>query len=128
MPGAMPGKPASLPASDQAMPDVQGNCGETAGGTARGGRGCVADAGTVPQGAAPGRPGDPAGRLKSGDEGPGPPGGVTPGPVPVFAYGPGPVRCAEAGTATASAAIIATPLKRCFISVVLCYSSWISKG
>jgi hypothetical protein len=115
-------------ASDQAMPDLQGDCGETAGGTARGGRGCVAHVGTVPEGAAPGSPGDPAGRLKSEEEGPGPPGGVTPGPVPVFAYGPGPVRCAEAGAAIASAAIIATPLKRCLISMVLRCSSRIGKG
>ena len=115
-------------ASDQAMPDLQGDCGETAGGTARGGRGCVADAGTVPEGAAPGSPGDPAGRLKSEEEGPNPPGGVTPGPVPVFAYGPGLVRCADAGAAIASAAIIATPLKRCFIPLVLRCSSRIGKG
>src|SRR6516164_3467541 len=38
----------------------------------------------------PGKPGDPAGRLDSGEEGPGPPGGLTPGPVPVRAPGPGP--------------------------------------
>ena len=101
------------------MPDLQCDCGETPGEIALGGRGVV-DAGTIPQGAAGGRSGDPAGALKSEEEeGPNPPGGVMPGPVPVFAYGPGPERCAEAGTAIASAAIIATPLKRCFISLVL---------
>jgi hypothetical protein len=62
--------------------------------------------------------------LESGDEGPGPPGGMTPGPVPVHAPGPGPERWAEAGAASASAAIIAMPLKRCFISLILCCNRW----
>ena len=60
------------------------------------------------------------GKLDSGDEGPGPPGTATFGPG---APAPGPVRCAEAGTAIASAATIATPLKRCFMSLILCCSS-----
>ena len=61
-----------------------------------------------------------AGRLDSGEEGPGPPGTGWFGPG---APTPGPVRCAEAGAAIASAATIATPLKRCFMATILCYSS-----
>jgi len=57
------------------------------------------------------------GKLESGEEGPGPPGTGWFGPG---APAPGPVRCAEAGAAIASAATIATPLKRCFISLILC--------
>ena len=105
-------------ASDQEMPDLQCDC-ESPGEVAPGGTSALVDAGTIPHGAAGGRAGDPAGTLKSEEEGPNPPGGVTPGPVPVLAYGPGPERCAEAGTAIASAAIIATPLKKCFITSVL---------
>ena len=60
------------------------------------------------------------GKLESGDEGPGPPGTGWFGPG---APTPGPVRCAEAGAAIASAATIATPLKRCFMSLILCCSS-----
>ena len=88
-----------------------------------GGGSVVAEAGlgATPYGAPPGITVDPSGRLKSGEDGPKPPGGVTPGPVPVFADGPGPVRCAEAGAAIANAAIIAMPLKRCLMSLVLCY-------
>ena len=67
----------------------------------------------------PGMPGDPAGRLYSGEEGPGPPGGLTPGPVPVGAVTPGPSRWAEAGATIASAATIATPLNRYFITLIL---------
>jgi hypothetical protein len=76
----------------------------------------------------PGMPGDPAGRLYSGDEGPGPPGGLTAGPVPVGAVAPGPVRCAQTGAANASAATIATPLKRCFMTLILRCSSGLAKG
>jgi hypothetical protein len=61
-----------------------------------------------------------AGRLDSGEEGPGPPGTGWFGPG---APTPGPVRCAEAGAAIASAATIATPLKRCFMSLILCCNS-----
>ena len=64
----------------------------------------------------PGMPGDPAGRLNSGEDGPGPPGGLTPGPVPEGAVAPGPVRCAETGATIASAATIAAPLKRYFMT------------
>ena len=46
-----------------------------------------------------------------------PPGGSTPGPVPVPAAAPGPERCAETGAAIASAATIATLPKRCFIII-----------
>jgi hypothetical protein len=60
------------------------------------------------------------GKLESGEEGPGPPGTGWFGPG---APAPGPVRCAEAGAAIASAATIATPLKRCFMSLILCCSS-----
>jgi hypothetical protein len=60
------------------------------------------------------------GRLESGEEGPGPPGTGWFGPG---APTPGPVRCAEAGAAIASAATIATPLNRCFMSLILCCSS-----
>jgi hypothetical protein len=63
------------------------------------------------------------GKLDIGEEGPGPPGGTPVGPVVVDAPVPGPVRCADAGAAMASAAIIATPLKRCFMSLILCCSS-----
>ena len=57
------------------------------------------------------------GKSESGEEGPGPPGTGWFGPG---APAPGPVRCAEAGAAIASAATIATPLKRCFMSLILC--------
>ena len=60
------------------------------------------------------------GKLESGEEGPGPPGTGWFGPG---APAPGPVRWAEAGAAIASAATIATPLKRCFMSLILCCSS-----
>ena len=60
------------------------------------------------------------GKLESGEEGPGPPGTGWFGPG---APTPGPVRCAEAGATIASAATIATPLKRCFMSLILCCSS-----
>ena len=75
----------------------------------------------------PGMPGDPAGRLESGEEGPGPPGGLTPGPVPVAAPAPGPVRCAQTGAANASAATIATPVKRCFMTLILRCSSALTR-
>ena len=78
----------------------------------------AADPSTFIEGAAPNRP-EPALRLWSGEEGPYPPGGITPGPVPVLAVGPGPVRCAEAGIAAASAAITAAVLRSFFISLVL---------
>jgi hypothetical protein len=71
----------------------------------------------------PGMPGDPCGRLYSGEDGPGPPGGLTAGPVPVGAVAPGPSRCAQTGAANASAATIATPLKRCFMTLILRCSS-----
>ena len=45
--------------------------------------GCAAPGGAYPGTA-------PAGRLYIGEEGPSPPGGVTPGPVPVRAPAPGP--------------------------------------
>jgi hypothetical protein len=76
----------------------------------------------------PGMPGDPAGRLYSGEEGPGPPGGLTAGPVPVAAPGPGPSRCAQTGAANASAATIATPLKRCFMTLILRCSSGLAEA
>ena len=76
-------------------------------------------------GAYPGAPGP--GRLESGEEGPSPPGGVTPGPVPVAAPAPGPVRCAQTGAANASAATIATPVKRCFMTLILRCSSALSR-
>jgi hypothetical protein len=57
------------------------------------------------------------GKLESGEEGPGPPGTGWFGPG---APAPGPVRWAEAGAAIASAATIATPLKRCFMCLILC--------
>ena len=60
------------------------------------------------------------GRFDIGEEGPGPPGTGWFGPG---APTPGPVRCAEAGAAIASAATIATPLNRCFMSLILCCSS-----
>ncbi len=60
------------------------------------------------------------GKSDNGEEGPGPPGTGWFGPG---APAPGPVRCAEAGAAIASAATIATPLKRCFMSLILCCSS-----
>jgi hypothetical protein len=63
------------------------------------------------------------GKLERGEEGPGPPGGVPVGPVEVEAPAPGPVRCADAGATIASAAIIATPLRRYFMSLILCCSS-----
>ena len=49
-------------------------------------------------------------------------------PVPVFAFGPGPVRCADAGTADASAAIIAAVLRSFFISLVLCCNTPMVQG
>jgi hypothetical protein len=76
-------------------------------------------------GAYPGAPGP--GRLESGEEGPSPPGGVTPGPVPVVAPAPGPVRCAQTGAANASAATIATPVKRCFMTLILRCSSALTR-
>jgi len=75
----------------------------------------------------PGMPGDPCGRLYSGEEGPGPPGGLTAGPVPVPAVAPGPLRCAQPGAATASAATIATPLKRYFMTLILRCSSALTR-
>ena len=63
------------------------------------------------------------GKLESGEEGPGPPGGTPVGPVVVAAPAPGPVRCADAGATIASAATIATPLRRYFMSLILCCSS-----
>src|SRR6516162_5754420 len=54
--------------------------------------------------------------------------GVTPGPVPVYAYGPGPIRCAEASVGIANATIIATPLKRCLMSLFSVCSSRYTKG
>src|SRR5208282_2242112 len=103
-PGAIPGAPGTAPetaaAGDPGYPDV----------------------------GVPGMPGNPAGRLYSGEEGPGPPGGLTPGPVVVGAVAPGPVRCAQPGAAIASTATIATPFKRCFMTLVLCCSSGLAKG
>src|SRR5262249_51694993 len=56
------------------------------------------------------------GRLDNGEEGPGPPGrGAFGGGAPT----PGPVRWAQTGPANASAATIATPLKRCFMIFIL---------
>jgi hypothetical protein len=76
----------------------------------------------VPRNAEYGTPEDPYGTSWSGEEGPNPPGGMTPGPVVVCAVGPGPERWAEAGAVIASAATIAiaTPLKRVLMSMVLC--------
>ena len=65
------------------------------------------------------------GRLDNGEEGPGPPGTGWFGPG---APAPGPVRCAQTGVAIASAATIATPFKRCFIGLILCCSSGLTKG
>ena len=84
-----------------------------------GNSGVLADAGAVPQDAGRDGPGYSVGRLNIGEEGPNPPGGMTPGPLPVFAYGPGLVRCAEASVGIASAAIIATLLKRYLMFQVL---------
>ena len=94
--------------------DLQGYCRKTR-------DGLPVDTGV--EGAAAGRPADHSLRFLSGEEGPTPPGGRTPGPVPVYAVGPGPARCAKAGTADASAAIIAAVLSSFFISLVLCCSS-----
>ena len=66
-----------------------------------------------------------AGRLDSGEEGPGPPGTGWLGPG---APTPGPVRCADAGAAIASAATIATPLKRCFMTLILRCSSGLAEA
>jgi hypothetical protein len=66
-----------------------------------------------------------AGRLDSGEEGPGPPGTATFGPG---APTPGPVRCAQTGAANASAATIATPLKRYFMTLILRCSSGMAKA
>ena len=66
----------------------------------------------------PGTQGDPCGRLYNGELGPGPPGGLTSGPVPVPAVEPGPERCADTGSAIASAATIATLLKRYFMGLI----------
>jgi hypothetical protein len=105
-------------------PGTPGSPGTPGTAPAAAGRG---DAG-YPDCGVPGMPGDPAGRLYSGEEGPGPPGGLTAGPVPVGAVAPGPVRCAQTGAANASAATIATPLKRCFMTLILRCSSGLAKG
>jgi len=65
------------------------------------------------------------GRLDIGDEGPGPPGTGWLGPG---APTPGPVRCAQTGAAIASAATIATPCKRCFMSLILRCSSRLAEA
>ena len=85
------------------------------------GPGAIPAGGCAAGGAYPGAP--CPGRLESGEEGPTPPGGRTPGPVPVVAPAPGPVRCAQTGAANASAATIATPVKRCFMTLILLCSS-----
>ena len=46
------------------------DCVETAGGITPGAGGVVTHVGALPEGVAPGRLGDPAGRLESGEEGP----------------------------------------------------------
>jgi hypothetical protein len=76
---------ADAGAAERIAAGVYRDCVETAGGVAPGGRYVVAGVGVTHEDVAPGRPGDPAGRLKSGEDGPGPPGGLTPGPVPVCA-------------------------------------------
>jgi hypothetical protein len=65
--------------------------------------------------------------LDSGEDGPGPPGGLTPGPVPEGAVAPGPVRCAEAGATIASVATIATPLNKYFMTLILRCSSGLAE-
>src|SRR5215472_9502676 len=115
----MPGEPASSPPVRSGAPNLRCYWRKGRGGSW-----------TFHEGAAAGRPGDSAFRfkLKSGEEGPYPPGGITPGPVPVFAVGPGPTCCAEAGTADASTTIIAAVLRSLFISLVLCCSNGMPRG
>ena len=65
------------------------------------------------------------GRLDIGEEGPGPPGrGAFGGGAPT----PGPVRWADTGPANASAATIATPLKRCFMILILRCNSGLAEA
>ena len=105
--------------------DVVGAIGAPPGATAAGGAVGVWPNGPYCDCGVPGIPGEPAGRLDSGEDGPGPPGTAWAGPG---APTPGPVRCAQTGAANASAATIATPLKRCFMTLILRCSSGLAEA